>query len=140
MLQAVARKGAAQLPALACAAPALLKSLHTAPPAAAALESTGPASAGVPGGQLMTVQCLKRSAADLHERLSDLHSRFQATAAQTNQAEEWHSTWAEQVRTVASHQAKLRTAGPAGRTKGVAEALRHVERMAGHLESSLAGH
>ena len=45
-----------------------------------------------------------------------------------------------QVRTVASHQAKLRTAGPAGRTKGVAEALRHVERMAGHLESSLAGH
>lgn len=38
MLQAVARKGAARLPALACAAPALLKSLHTAPLAAAALE------------------------------------------------------------------------------------------------------
>lgn len=43
-----------------------------------------------------------------------------------------------QVRTVATYQAKLRMAGPAGRTKGVAEALRHVERVAGHLESSLA--
>lgn len=43
-----------------------------------------------------------------------------------------------QVRTVSSHQAKLRMTGPAGRTKGVAEALRHVERMAVHLESSLA--
>ncbi len=83
----------------------------------------------------MTVQCLKRNAADLHERLSDLHTRFQATAAQvgerardragtgvhaglrrsfsqeshptlaafsadclqTSHAQEWHSTWAEQV-------------------------------------------
>ena len=223
----------------------------------------------------MTVQCLKRSAADLHERLSDLHSRFQATAAQVRRctAPSWEAalgggwvagwrplnvhcwpaafrwpclikahdcdppprhypaalpadqpsrgvaqhvgrsgahrsspaaarthaaarpalhvcsrlgaalpympcrlhllrytsdvqlSWllikqpvrvpstelpvtfptllpcrALQVRIVASHQAKLRTAGPAGRTKGVAEALRHVERMAGHLESSLAGH
>lgn len=43
-----------------------------------------------------------------------------------------------QVRTVSTYQAKLRMAGPAGRTKGVAEALRHVERVAGHLESSLA--
>jgi hypothetical protein len=86
----------------------------------------------------MTVQCLKRSAADLHERLSDLHTRFQATTAQRGHAEEWHSTWAEQVRAVSTHQANLRMAGPAGRTKGVAEALRHVERVTCHLESTLA--
>ena len=79
-------RGTAQAPSPPTAAVAS----HRSSPLTAALvhrrtllvRSTGPASAGVSSTQLMTEQCLKRAAADIHERLSELHTRFQATGTE----------------------------------------------------------